>query len=76
MRLLSVTLRSLTNKNSRSLREELPEERESWVRKTAVVDCIVLCMSERREDVDVLPSEPRIVESSEMTSRPISFGAA
>jgi hypothetical protein len=45
------------------------------VRKTAVVDCMVLCMSLRNEAVGVLPLATRNVVISLMESRPMLCGA-
>jgi hypothetical protein len=51
----------------------LPEASDSCVRNTAVVFCIVFCMSERKEEVSVEPAESRKVVISLMEARPMSF---
>lgn len=71
----SVTRRSVRNEVSTARSSWLPCERESWVRKTAVVCCIVRCIESRREEVGVLPEELRTVSISAMESRPIVAGA-
>ena len=53
-------------------RRSLPSASESLVRNTAVVFCIVDCMSARREEVGVEPSAVRKEGISLMESRPIS----
>jgi hypothetical protein len=67
----SVTRRSVLKDFSTSRSCWFPFERESWVRNTAVVCCIVRCIESRREEVGVLPEELRTVSISAMESRPI-----
>jgi hypothetical protein len=52
----------------------LPLDKESWVRKTAVVCCIVRCMESRKVEVGVLPEELRKVLISVMEGRPMFEG--
>lgn len=70
-----MTRRSVVYLFSMSLSCVLPLDSESWVRNTAVVDCMVLCMSFRRAAVGVLPLESRNVLISLMESSPILSGA-
>lgn len=73
IRLLSVMRRSRLKDDSKSPRLALPEARESCVRNTAVVFCMVVCMSKRRDEVGVEPAESRKVVTSLMESRPMLF---
>jgi hypothetical protein len=74
IRLLSVTRRSVLNKASMAERRSLPSTNESFVRNTAVVFCIVDCMSARREEVGVEPFAVRKDGISLMEPRPMSLG--
>ena len=76
MRLRSVRRRSDWKRDSVERNWSWPVERESCVRKTAVVRCIVSCIEARRVDVGVEPEELSIVSISRMEERPMSDGAA
>ena len=57
-----------------SVRCSFPLAREAWVRNTAVLVCMVLCIEARRVDVGVLPFEDRKEVSSSMEARPMVGG--
>jgi hypothetical protein len=74
-RLRSVRRRSVANVDSVERNWVCPVESVSFVRKTAVVCCIVRCIESRRVEVGVEPEELRNVSISAMESRPMFSGA-